>query len=480
MAKGLYEKGDEARLRVIRDDPDEPYRTPWRRDYARLAHSAAFRRLQGKTQLFPNDDSDFFRTRLTHSFEVAQVAKSIAIRLNAIEPMFGRNINTDIVETAALAHDLGHPPFGHNGESALDECMKDSGGFEGNAQTLRIIARIEKRDTSVREGLEYVVRSGKVDARIGLNLTARTLASVLKYDECIPMLSADRRSGKTKGYYLSEKAVVDFIRAKVRAERAVPLKVIECSIMDIADDIAYSTYDLEDAFKSNFLNPMSVLRLPEEILVSIASEVNKTVQDQYPGTAPITPSQVVSVFTATFERYVPTFESIRTNLGNDDVAFGKDGALAAALEIFNSFQKLATSGYYRSELTSRLVGEAIKAVTVVPNKKPWLSQVKLSRDRLIIVESLKHLAYRAVIQSPMLKMSEYKGKDIVTSIFDALASQGDRLLPSDFRELFNMADSKEEQRRVVCDFIAGMTDRYCINMYSRLYGVSPESIFTPM
>lgn len=118
---------------------DQNYRSAFRRDYARLIHSAAFRRLQGKTQLYPGHESDFFRNRLTHSLEVAQIAKSIALKINEASDFFRANpINVDLVEFAGLAHDLGHPPFGHNGEHALDYCMRDHGGFEGNAQTLRL------------------------------------------------------------------------------------------------------------------------------------------------------------------------------------------------------------------------------------------------------------------------------------------------------------------------------------------------------
>ena len=130
-------------------------------------------------QLFPSPDSDFFRTRLSHSLEVAQIAKSMAIRINATEAQFKKHpIDTDIVETAALAHDLGHPPFGHNGEYALDECMANDGGFEGNAQTLRVLTRLEKRQT-IGSGAPV---ENEIENRAGLNLTFRTLAAVLKYD----------------------------------------------------------------------------------------------------------------------------------------------------------------------------------------------------------------------------------------------------------------------------------------------------------
>lgn len=224
MRRKLYKAGDEQRviLAVPRVDvPAEDYRTPWRRDYARLIHSAAFRRLQGKTQLFPNHESDFFRNRLTHSLEVAQIAKSIAIRLNATEPAFAgeNNISTDIVETAALAHDLGHPPFGHNGEEALDECMADHGGFEGNAQTLRILSKLEKRQTKiVRADVPVPVESDGSDARVGLNLTYRVLASVLKYDKEIPRKKRQRKpghQGPVKGYYYTESPLVSQIKKNV-------------------------------------------------------------------------------------------------------------------------------------------------------------------------------------------------------------------------------------------------------------------------
>lgn len=116
----LYRAGDATRDRPA--EPDSPYRTPFRRDYARLLHCPSFRRLQGKTQLFPSAESDFFRNRLTHSLEVAQIAKSIASRLNIVcDYLQHHPIDLDIVETADLAHDLGHPPFGHNGERALNE-----------------------------------------------------------------------------------------------------------------------------------------------------------------------------------------------------------------------------------------------------------------------------------------------------------------------------------------------------------------------
>ena len=174
-----YDEYRQEAIRPLKDFTEELYRTPWRRDLARLIHSPSFRRLQGKTQLYPGTEADFFRNRLTHSLEVAQISKSIAIKLNYDLKQVKEKyyIDPDIVEFAALAHDLGHPPFGHYGEKTLDEEMKDYGGFESNAQTLRIVTKLEKRHL-IPETQLGISKEGK-DKRVGLNLTARSIAAIL-------------------------------------------------------------------------------------------------------------------------------------------------------------------------------------------------------------------------------------------------------------------------------------------------------------
>ncbi len=146
MPINLYHENDY--LRQNNDIAKKENFSPFRRDYARVVHSSSFRRLQAKTQIFPSFENDFFRNRLTHSLEVAQIAKSIAVKLNAEHDL---NLDYDLIETAALCHDIGHPPFGHNGEVALNKKMHNFGGFESNAQTLRLISHTAKKDVDQKQ-----------------------------------------------------------------------------------------------------------------------------------------------------------------------------------------------------------------------------------------------------------------------------------------------------------------------------------------
>ncbi len=491
MAQHLYTAHDRARVVKIvsPSDRQERYRTEWRRDYARLIHSAAFRRLQGKTQLFPSGESDFFRNRLTHSLEVAQIAKSIAIKINNTHPYFKKNnIDTDLVETAALAHDLGHPPFGHNGEAALNDCMWHAGGFEGNAQTLRVLAKLEKRQTKVTRDpdVHEPVLDGR-DNRAGLNLTYRTLASVLKYDRQIPHLA--ERQGHvatvTKGYYYTEADLVEQIKQHVGADPRREFKTIECWIMDIADDIAYSTYDIEDSFKAGFLTPLNMWTASDDLKHKIAETVKDRLDKFYPD----------------YSKEVRTFDIqdvYRTLVGIFKRVFdmGDDHAIAEIAQEYSANESAAiithqvatTSdnttqiGFYRTRFTSDLVGEFIRSVRVRFNKEyPALSKALLDIESFKTVEVLKNFAYQSLIMSPRLKVAEHRGKDIVKQIFKALEEdEGYLLMPADFQQLYSELADPSEKRRVICDFIAGMTDRYAIQFYGRLFGTNPESIYSQL
>lgn len=489
MPSKLYPDGGARRL--VEDEgaskPPEEYRSQWRRDYARLIHSAAFRRLQGKTQLFPGNESDFFRNRITHSLEVAQIAKSIAIRLNATVSHFRRDpISTDLVELAALAHDLGHPPFGHNGEEALDECMIDAGGFEGNAQTLRILSKIEKRTTLSYHESQPLLVVGGADNRAGLNLTFRSLASILKYDKAIPRmreLRPDGHNGPVKGYYYTEESLVKQIKACVGGPEEENWRTLECSIMDVADDIAYSTYDLEDAMKAGFLNPLSMLACDDELAERVAQTVSARIKRYYPGQSPDFDGTDVkaSLFVQFARMYDGSREDLYRAAADGDVDIGAANAVVST-GVFQAAQRVASNGYYRTQLTSELVGSFIQAVQLKYNKHfPHLSAVHLDIDTFKHVEVLKNYTFQSLIMSPMLKVAEYRGKDIVKRIFHALTEhKGHLLMPDDFRAFYQQVACPLEKRRVVCDFIAGMTDRYAVKFYNRLFGTTPESIHAPL
>lgn len=438
--------------RVQPEASTEPYRDDARKDFARVIHSPSFRRLQGKTQLFPGHESDFFRNRLTHSLEVGQVAESIAHRLNATYPELSENpINPRLCMTAALMHDMGHPPFGHNGEHALDDMMKKFGGFEGNAQTLRIVSCLEKKRRTEGSGHEK---------RLGLNLCYRSLASVLKYDSCIP--KCRRVEEKLhKGYYEEEKSLVSAIKENVAPGYTGKFKTIECAIMDIADDIAYSTYDLEDSLKAGFLTPAGILSSDEELFEKVASDVSDELGRK------ISSADVLDIFFEIFASLVPA---------------GATGDLVSTIDAFQRSKRIAEDGYLRTDLTAELVGEFISGAELVYNKEhPHMSAVTLKPDIKLKVECLKRYTFQATIYSTRLKVSEYRGYAVVEGIFKALSrDKGYLLLPDDVRRRYVSLSKYDEQMRVICDFIAGMTDRYALEFYGRLHSNQAESMFKPI
>jgi dGTPase len=455
----LYDETGSQRVQA-EDEEAGLGRTPFRRDYGRLLHSPAFRRLQGKTQLFPGHESDFFRNRLTHSLEVAQVAKGIALMLNTTHEEFKQfPIDLDLVEFAGLAHDLGHPPFGHNGEKALDDCMKEFGGFEGNAQTLRILAKVEKkalRDLSGAADVCGIAPDG-TDRRLGLNVTYRTMASVLKYDTLIP-LRRKKSADLKKGYYASEAELVRGIKKHVGTpkDRKGKFKTIECQIMDVADDIAYSTYDLEDAMKGGFTHPLALLtRLANQALFEkLVEKVGKDV-------ASVTESEVFNAVTDLFQ-----FES--------------DGE--KPLERYRESKLIAGDGRMRGQRSSELIGLFVRGISVeVPIGEPLcFARLKVERDIQIKIESLKHLNFLLTIMSPRLKVVEYRGYDVVKTIFEALNSdEGHLLLPDDVQVMHERLTDTDSKKRLICDFVAGMTDRYALEFYGRLKE-SGASIFKPI
>lgn len=467
---------------------EKPFRSNFWRDYARILHSPAFRRLTGKTQLFPGSDSDFFRCRLTHSLEVSEVGKSIANWLNykleekykEEEFEYNKNsfIDTDLIELACLAHDIGHPPFGHQGEEALDELMRDTGGFEGNAQTLRILSVLEKKEFAEpppeeSSELDYTGfdKAGN-DLRKGLNLCYRSLASVLKYDNEIGF-KRDSQSRIEKGYYRTESKLVQKIKTNVAPGFSGKFKTVECQIMDIADDIAYSVFDIEDSFKGGFIDPLGYLTAidSKESIQKIVERVRETGEKDSKDLMKNCTTQDVQ--TVIYKLLV----------GDDDKEPQEYSPSAIHMGFLSKL--IAEVGYLRTGLSTDLVTHFIYKTKIAFNKDyPALSKVYLDEETEFEIEVLKRLTYQYQITSPKLKMVEHRGKSIVKGLFHILKEKnGSAYLPTDIRKIIeklNNANKGDQTRRVICDFISGMTDKFAVEYYERLQSGNKTSIHLPI
>lgn len=402
-------------------DPRDPFEV----DRARIVHSSAFRRLQGKTQIFGVGEGDFFRTRLTHSLEVAQVGKGLALFLNRLPELADAPLSTELVEAACLAHDLGHPPFGHNGEAALQALMHPYGGFEGNAQNLRILTRLEAK----REGY-------------GLDLTRATLESVLKYLQPYGARKAARgevpgaAEAVEKCYYDDDATIVSWIRA----DATHPHRSLESEVMEWADDIAYSIHDLEDGLHAD------LVRLDhfdhEGTLARIADYARKK--------------------------------------GGGDVAIEEiRGYMRGLLEPLRA-PRAARVKELRKALTSTLINRFITTTSVkrrpdAPGYELTLHVPDAVRREAAILMGVEFVL---MIRNPRVTTLEHKGKLVVSRLFEAHAQPdvGD-LFPEDVREAWEPVRHDEAARlRVVCDYIAGMTDAHALKLYRRLFEPGAGSV----
>lgn len=398
-------------------------------------------------------------------------------------------IDLDLVEFAALAHDIGHPPFGHNGEQILDELMLSYGGFEGNAQTLRILSKLEKKATYNFPAISNIPvcfdAKERKDLRCGLNLSYRTLASIIKYDNIIPRTKGERVKNSSdgepvKGIYLDEEELLDRIKTHV-GYNGKNFKTIECHIMDIADDIAYSTYDIEDSMKAGFLTPLKILSMPDSFKERVAKRVKGKMDVVYSDLSESERnfglSSVNSILTEIFGGILsPSKETM--NRVNSGVSF-EEAAFIFSANTHQYSSELCENGYYRTEFTSELVGEYVRNVEFKENLEyPNQSRVRLKLDTFKKVETLKRYAFELLIDSPRLKMAERRGREIIKKIFETLNDKPE-LLPDDWSNLYFGIDDDTWRARVVCDYVSGMTDRYCVEIYSRLTGENPMTIWKP-
>ncbi|MBM9464566.1 deoxyguanosinetriphosphate triphosphohydrolase [Aeromicrobium sp. YIM 150415] len=401
--------GPEARARFVAEAPKRPGRTPFERDRARILHSSALRRLSAKTQVLGAGVDDFVRNRLTHSLEVAQVARELGKALGC---------DPDIVDSAALSHDLGHPPFGHNGEKALDTAARGIGGFEGNAQTLRLLTRLEAK-TFAADG-----RS------VGLNLTRATLGACVKY----PWRRGEAPGGGPKfGLYDDDIEVFTWIRSDAEPFR----RPIEAQVMDLSDDIAYSVHDVEDGVVGGWFDLVEGLDLPRVFAVA---------RDWYD------PEADDDRLGAALERLqgMPEWPSARF-----------DGGRASRAVI--------------KSLTSALIGRfavaAQRATTARWGDGPLVrfeADLELPQETVDEILVLKAIAAHHVMLSADRTALLAEQRELLEALVAELACTGDKHLDADLIGDFRSADDDAGRLRVVIDQVASLTDLSAVGWADRL------------
>ena len=396
---------DRSRERWVGEDPatKRADRDDFARDRARLLHSAALRRLSQKTQMHQPTGDDFVRNRLTHSLEVAQIGREFGAALGC---------NADVVDTACLAHDLGHPPFGHNGEQALDALTTDIGGFEGNAQTLRLLTRLE-------------AKRAHADGRsAGLNLTRASLDASIKY----PWQRGESPYPTQKfGAYADDVDVFDWVRLTAPADAPTRL-CVEAQAMDWSDDVAYSVHDVEDAVAAGLVD-LRALRSP-----SVTADVAAVAQGLYE------PAADTEVLTAALARALDAgrmpweHDNTRTSL--------------AALK----------------DTTSRLIGHFVhtveRATREVHGDGPLTrhgADVVVPTDIRLECVMLKAVAARFVLLTDDRQQLLAEQRSVIDHLYATYRAHPERLDPL-YAQDFDAADDDAARLRVVVDQIASMTD----------------------
>ena len=399
-----------------------PQRTPFERDRARVLHSSALRRLGAKTQVLGPGSDDFVRTRLTHSLEVAQVGRSLGQALGC---------DPDVVDTACLAHDLGHPPYGHNGEKALDVIAAPIGGFEGNAQTLRLLTRLEPKT------LTPCGRS------VGLNLTRASLDAVAKY----PWTRGggpggpQGRSARKYGCYDDDLPIFEWMRDGAPAAR----RCLEAQIMDLSDDVGYSVHDVEDAIALGRLDP-ACLTDPKEV-----DELLEATRAWY-GT-----DLSADALGAAFERLAGQPYWIRSY----------NGSVADAAHLKN--------------LTSEIIGRFVSAVATATRQTYGNGPLTRYEAELVIPEEtaaeillLKGIAVRYVMEPREHEPVYLRQRTLVFDLADVLMTGGGKGIDPVLLDVWHRAENDDERLRVVVDQIASLTDTSARAWHARLCGMFSE------
>jgi dGTPase len=423
MSDRLRWYDDAAQERWVSEVPKRvpaPERTPFERDCARLVHAASSRRLAAKTQMVGPQSDDFVRNRLTHSLEVAQIGRDLARALGS-EP--------DLVETAALAHDLGHPPFGHNGERALAEAAQGCGGFEGNAQTLRLLTRLEAKTF------------GPDGRSAGLNLTRATLDACTKYPWRLTEASVPTgvhgdgspRLVRKFGVYEDDRPVFDWMRAGAPGRR----QCFEAQVMDLADDIAYSVHDVEDGI--------------------VAGRLDLTRLDE-----------------AAVHEAVATWYHHDGDHGSLDAALGRLQELGSwpSTPYDGSRAALAALKNLTSDLIGRFAAEA-RAATFAAYPGALLryeAELVVPDDTRAEIAVLKGIAAHYIIAAEDRVQAMSRQRELLSELVELLTSTGPDHLETAFAGDWADAGDDAARRRVVIDQVASLTDASAVAWHHRLLG----------
>ncbi len=396
--------------RVEKSSRGEDYRTPFQIDRDRIIHSSEFRRLQGKTQVFLSGEYDYYRTRLTHSIEVAQVGRSICSYLIYKENAPFNDeyyIDPDLVEAACLAHDLGHPPFGHAGERILHELMLGYGGFEGNAQTLRLVTEIFFRDGNTRRGIKP---------------TRAFLDSILKYK--IPFSDFDE-TPSNHFIYDYQKKYIEFVFGGEVPPESMNLnefRSVECQIMDWADDTSYAINDIADSISGKFITIKQIEKWrkenePEELENEALEKIMRWIKE--------------GVFKS----------KLSSEIG--------DFIHAISVKERETFLDNFTNRY-KYEL---IIDPEIKRLAELYKKVAF--DIVFQSPQIFQMEFKGHHLLRKIFKA----LHDNYVKEL----------RQPRLLPDFTDSLLRSTESVERRARIVCDYVSGMTDHYAVRTYKRLY-----------
>ena len=360
-------------------ESDPQGRNQFQRDRDRIIHSSAFRRLEYKTQVFVNHEGDLFRTRLTHSIEVAQIGRAIARNLN---------LHEDLVEGIALAHDLGHTPFGHAGQDALNECMRDFGGFEHNLQSLRVVDILEQRYAEFN----------------GLNLTFELREGILKHCS----LNNAKLLGDVGERFINKQQ-----------------PSLEAQLTNLADEIAYNNHDVDDGLRSG------LIKIEQLEQVTLFADNLNQVRAQYPN---LNDRRLIH-------------ETVRRMIN----------ALVVDL----------------CEQSSRNIAKA--GLTTIYDVRQHPMLISFSPEMREQQTELKRFLRTNLYQHYRVNRMSAKAQRIVRELFD-MFMQAPKLMPDDYHQRGGQRLNEKEQARAVADYIAGMTDRYAIREYQRLFTVSDREL----